>query len=460
MRLLLLNWIVLMTLGATAHAGPLSNAPTDTEIREILTERIDQQKQGVGIVVGILDGNGRRIVAHGRLAAHDPRPVDGDTVFEIGSITKVFTALLLADMVERGSLHLAMPLSRMLPVTIHERQAPITLEHLATHSSGLPRLPDNLKPENDDDPYADYDVDKLYSFLSGYRPQRQPGAEYEYSNLGYGLLGHILGLRAAASYEVLVRDRISGPLGMRDTAIGPRPEWTARRASGHDAALEPANDWNLGALAGAGALRSTANDLLTFLEAAMGRKPSPLSSAFAAMLATRQASGHDAVEQALGWVVSGRGDQQIIWHNGGTGGYRSFAGYRPSTGVGVVVLSNAATEMGIDDIGQHLLDGEAPLADAPVQRAAISVDPATYDAYIGTYRLAPDFELTVMREGDRLFVQATEQGKIEIFPEAENRFFAKVLDAQITFDVQPGGRANWLTLHQGGRDSPAPRVEK
>ncbi|MGF6176053.1 serine hydrolase [Ensifer sp. 4252] len=459
MRPFLLTWIILMTLGATAQAELLS--ATDDEILEILTERIDEHKQSVGIVVGIIDAKGQRVVAHGRLAKDDLRPVDGDTVFEIGSVTKVFTALLLADTVERGGVQLDTPVSPLLPESAAMKNAadgkPITLEHLATHMSGLPRLPDNLVPADDSDPYADYGVAKLYAFLSSHQPIRRPGGEHEYSNLGYGLLGHALALQSGLSYEALVSERIAVPLGMADTAISSRAEWDGRRATGHDAGLEPTSDWDLGALQGAGALRSTANDLLIFLQAAMGQKPTTLAPAFTTMLGKRQQLGDDN-EQALGWVISGRGQKQAVWHNGGTGGYRSFVGFVPSTGVGVVVLSNTATEAGVDDIGAHLLDRERPLAPAPVQRIAIALDPATYDSYVGTYRLAPDFDLTVFRDGNRLFTQATGQGRIEILPEAEHRFFAKTMDAQLTFEVPAGVRAASLTLHQDGQDHPAPRV--
>lgn len=404
MRHLLLNWITIMTLGTTAQAAPLS--ATDDEILEILTARIDEQKQSVGIVVGIIDAAGQRVVAHGHLEKDDPRPIDGNTVFEIGSVTKVFTALALADAAERGDVQLDTPVAQLLPESVVLRQAadgkPITLKHLATHMSGLPRLPDNLMPADDNDPYADYGVAKLYAFLSSHQPTRPPGGEHEYSNLGYGLLGHVLALQSGQSYEALVRERITIPLGMVDTAITARPEWEERRATGHDAGLEPKSDWDLGALPGAGALRSTTNDLLSFLQAAMGKKPSPLAPAFATMIATRKPLG--------------------------------------------------------DDIGVHLLDRERSLAPAPVQRVAIAADPATYDAYVGTYRLAPGFDLTVFRDGNRLFAQATGQGPIEIFVEAEHRFFARSVDAQMTFKVPAGARAASLTLHQNGQDSPAPRV--
>lgn len=463
MRSFFLNWIVAMTLGTTVYAGPLSSTPTDSEILAILADRIDKQQQSVGIVVGITDANGRRIVAYGHPARSDPRPVDGRTVFEIGSITKVFTALLLADTVEKGALRFDTPVSTLLPpgVTMPEnKQAPITLKDLSTHMSGLPRLPANMVPADIGNPYADYDAAKLYAFLSSHEPLRRPGAEYEYSNLGVGLLGHVLALQTGLSYEDLVTTRITAPLGMKDTAITPRGDWAQRRATGHDIALEPVADWDFDALQGAGALRSTANDLLIFLAAAIGKATTPLASTFAALFATRQPLGNgNDDQQALGWVISGKDDEQIIWHNGGTGGYRSFVGYRPSTGVGVVALSNTSTLVGVDDIGQHLLNDKIPLAPAPVIRTAIPVDPETYDAYLGTYRLAPGFDLAIFRHGNRLFGQATGQDQFEIFPEAEHRFFAKLVDAQISFTVT-GTRAESLILHQGGRDMPAPRVEK
>jgi serine-type D-Ala-D-Ala carboxypeptidase/endopeptidase len=169
-----------------------SAAPPDAEIRRILAERIDVQKQGVGIVVGIIDAHGRRVVAYGALEKGDKRPLDGDTIFEIGSITKVFTALLAADMAQRGEVKLDDPIQEYLPPTVKipERGGKqITLIDLATHTSGLPRMPENFRPKDPSRPYVDYTVDALYSFLSSYELRRDIGIKYVYSNLGFGLLG-------------------------------------------------------------------------------------------------------------------------------------------------------------------------------------------------------------------------------------------------------------------------------
>ena len=147
-----------------------------------------------------------------------------------------------------------------------------------------------------------------------------------------------------------------------------------------------------------------------------------------------------------------------MWHNGGTGGYQSFIGFLPKSKVGVVVLSNASTSAGVDDIGMHLLDPRIPLAPPPARHTVAEVDPATFDGYAGRYQLAPQFVLTVTREGDRLYAQATGQPKAEIRPESPTRFFYQVVEAEITFETDNRGRATKLTLHQNGRDMPAPRL--
>jgi CubicO group peptidase (beta-lactamase class C family) len=347
--------------GARQPAAPRS--PSDAEIRKILADRIDVRRQSVGIVVGIVDGKSRRVVACGARAARDTGPLDGDTIFEIGSMTKVFTSLLLADAVQRKEVALTDPLTKYLPapVKVPERGRAITLQDLANHTSGLPRIPSNLAPRDRKNPYAGYSVEQIDQFLSGYQLTRDVGSRYEYSNFGGGLLGHILARRAGMDYEALVKARIAGPLGMRDTTIALTPALKARLTGGHTSALEPAANWDLPTLAGAGALRSSASDMLTFLSAAIGHTASPLSAAFSTMLATRWPTGQGPMQIALGWHVSSTPGGDIVCHNGGTGGYRSFMGYHSRTGVGVVALSNTSTLAGVDDIGRHLLDAASPL---------------------------------------------------------------------------------------------------
>jgi hypothetical protein len=200
--------------------------------------------------------------------------------------------------------------------------------------------------------------------------------------------------------------------------------------------------------------------MLTFLAANLGYVKSPLAPAMAAMLSVRRPTGAPELgEIGLGWLITKPSEDEIVWHNGGTGGYRSYIGYDAKTRVGIVVLSNTFTLAGIDDIGMHLLDSHAPLLPAPKEHKEITVDARIFDGYVGQYQLAPNFILTITREGDQLFAQATGQGKAQIYPESEREFFYKVVDAQITFETDAKKRATGLTLHQNGANMPAKRIE-
>ena len=457
---------VLAVLLPGIAAGQTSTVPSNDEIRRILVDRIDAQKQSVGMVVGVIEPAGRRVVSYGHLAKNDSRPLDGDTIFEIGSITKVFTSLLLAEAKERGEVSLTDPVGTFLPagVKLPERGGRvITLQDLATHTSGLPRLPTNMTPKDPANPYADYSVETLYAFLSGYQLTRDIGSQYEYSNLGGGLLGHVLTLRAQkADYETLVRERVTRPLGMTSTLVTLPPDMQARFAVGHGPMLEPVANWDFPVLAGAGALRSTTNDLLTFLAANMGYVKTPLAAAMATMLTVRRPTGAPNLSIALGWHVLSSSGKNLIWHNGGTGGYRTFIGFDPQSRVGVVVLSNAGTVAGPDDIGRHLLDTSLPLlppAAPPKTHREVAIDPQSLDTFVGRYQLAPAAIFSITREGGRLFEQLSGQARFEIFPESEKDFFLKIVDAQITFEVDAQGKASALVLHQNGVDQRARRIE-
>lgn len=350
-----------------------TQVPSDAEIRRILAERVYRENLGIGIVVGVIDANGRRVFAFGSYSRSDHRRLDGETVFEIGSITKEVTSLVLTDMVRRGEVRLTDPVSQYLPesVTVPERNnRKITLADLATHRSGLPRMPSNFRPKDDANPYVDYSVHQLYAFLSGYRLTRDIGAEYEYSNLGAGLLGHALSLRAGMSYEALVRARILDPLGMSTTRITLTPEMKARLATGHKETartpdnpygLTPVPNWDIPTLAGAGALRSTANDMLTFLAAYLGYVETPLAGAMADQLSIRWPSQLGDFDVGYGWRIQTKHGSTIVWHGGATGGYRCYIGFDPEARTAVIVLSNVLMPL-VDDIGPYLLNRNYPLS--------------------------------------------------------------------------------------------------
>jgi CubicO group peptidase (beta-lactamase class C family) len=340
--------------------------PVDSTIAQLIDTRIAARK-GEGIVVGVLDPSGRRVIARGPAGRQQ---FDGRTLFEIGSLTKLFTATILADMAAKGEVALDDPAAKYLPAgaKMPERGGrKITLRDLATHTSGLPRLPDNMPYGNPDDPYADYGEPQLLDFLARYQLPRDIGSNFEYSNLGFGLLGYLLARAAHTDFATLIAQRITKPLDMRDTTIVLSPDQQARFAQGHDAFMRQAHPWTLPTLAGAGAIRSTANDMLKFLAAAIDRR-SPIAPAMALALADRRPMDAPGSEIGLGWIVSkpGGGDE-VLFHNGGTGGFRTAIAIDRGKHRAVVVLTNAAIEPSSDDLATHLLIGTPllPLSTLP-----------------------------------------------------------------------------------------------
>ena len=430
------------------------------EIRQALKDAVDN-RHTVGIVAGIIDKDGKKIYSCGKTAA-DGHAVDGDSVFEIGSVTKTFTTTLLADMVKRGLVSLDDPVAKCLPqgVKVPARGGKqITLLDLATHRSGLPRMPANFDPADPDNPYADYTAGKLFEFLAGYTLPGDIGASYEYSNLGAGLLGEALARQAAKSYEALLTERIFRPLAMSSSGIALRPEMAARLATGHSQQLAPVKNWDLDALAGAGAIRSTVNDMLEYVAAYMGLKVSPLADAMALARQDRNDTTIPDMRIGLAWHLMTRPDTVIVWHNGGTAGYHSFVGFDLKKGMGIVVLSNSASD--IDNIGFHFLDDRIPLAKMEFrkERKEIALDPALFAAVVGEYQLAPSFALTITKEGTQLFLQATDQPRIRLRPEAETEFFIVEADAQISFMKDAAGKVTHLILHQGGQNIKGDKIK-
>jgi len=391
--------VAVLTVGVTpALRAQQVSVPSDSAIRAILKDRVDT-KRTVGIVAATLD-HGRSTIFTAGSAGAPGVALDGNTVYEIGSITKVFTASLLADMVARGEVGLEDPVSKYLPssVKVPSRNGKqITLLDLATQSSGLPRMPNNFHPKDDNNPYADYTVDQMYAFLSGYDLPRDIGSRYEYSNLGVGLLGHALALRAGKSYEDLLTERILRPLGMNDTRIVLNPSMKSRLAPGHTASGAVTANWDLPTLAGAGALRSTVNDLLKFLAANLDGTSTPLGKVLATTHFARRGVDGARMRIGLNWHILSVGGRPITWHNGGTGGYRTFIGFDEAAQRAVVVLSNQSVSP--DDIGFHLLNERAPLAPVPSTKVGteIAVDTAVLQTFVGVYQLFPAFALSITR---------------------------------------------------------------
>jgi CubicO group peptidase (beta-lactamase class C family) len=357
-------------VSASAQTPKLEPAlPGDVEIRKLITARVDEERRNVGIVVGIVTPEGRRIVSHGRASLDEPRALDGDTVFEIGSVTKVFTSVLLADMVQRGQVKLTDSVFSHLPLETSRAQdgRTIALVDLATHTSGLPLWPSGI-PATRDGAIAmgSYTRSQLFDYLSTFPVPENVGQKWIYSNVDAGVLGLALGARAGTSYEALLQERVIGPLNMRSTAVAVSDQMRERLAVGYDADRRVAPAWNVPVLAGAGSLHSSVNDLLTFLDA-LGRENGPLAGVLPAMLATRRPG--PGIPQALGWwIIPVPPGEGIVVHDGGTLGFSSAVAYDPKARIGIVVLSNTAA--GVGDIARHLLRPSIPLRPAAGSGAA------------------------------------------------------------------------------------------
>jgi CubicO group peptidase (beta-lactamase class C family) len=430
----------------------------------MLVTRIDVQHRGTGAIIALVTPNGRREITYGTVAAGNSRPVNGDTVFAILSVTKVFTALVLADMVRRHELGLDDPVARYLPtegMRLPSRSGrQISLADLATHTSGLPLRPSNLISKDPENKYNGYTPDLLYAFLSAYELLQDPGSHYEYSNVGYGVLGQALSYSARMSYGELVRQRVTEALGMRSTRLDRTPEMRRRSASGYTSDGRPIQDLERGALDAAGALHSTANDLLKLLEVALGDRRSPLAADIEITLQARRPGGQmPSTETALAWNVLRVNNEEIVYKNGSGSGFRSFIGYDKTARVGVVGLINVESDLGVDDIGLHLLGAPFPV-DMHVPRAhtQVAIDTNLLDNYVGRYRFSDTDILTVTREGDHLFCQGPQQPKLELHSEGERDFFLEENDAQVTFEStghQPATAAIW---HQWGQDQRGERI--
>ena len=422
----------------------------DQALLALIADRVAEGR-ATGIVLGVIDPDGtRRIVARGD-PGPDARSLGPESVFEIGSITKVFTGILLAEMASRGEVEITAPVRRYAPagLTLPTRgDREITLADLASHTSGLPRRPGNLKLDNRANPYAAYSVVQLHEFLASYQLPREIGSQYEYSNLGMGLLGHVLAARAGGDYETLVRHRILEPLGMTMTGVSLSPAMKARLAIGHDWEGKPTGLWDLPTLAGAGGLRSNMHDMLTFLNANIGEPRSMLESA---MRMSHQPSGRgEGIDCGLAWHIMAVGPDTIVMHGGGTAGYRSFIGFDPVRGGGVVLLTNSAQDA--EDIALHLLNRANPLRPRPIARTAIDLPPDVLARYVGEYQFMQDFTrtvtLSVTLELGGLMMQTAGGTNVPIFAESTTGFFTQAQEPRFTFLTDSDGFATGLILHQ------------
>jgi CubicO group peptidase (beta-lactamase class C family) len=447
--------LALSLLAALAACGPRPESSRPQV--DSLVEPLLRDGWTTAMVIGISRPQGDTVYGYGTIGPGGAVP-GAHTIFEIGSVTKTFTGLALATMVEDGSVSLSTPVQDLIgpdPVIPTFDGQSITLQHLATHTSGLPRLPDNLDPVDPADPYADFDAAALDSFLAGYSLPAAPGTSYLYSNLGMGLLGRALALHAATDYAGLLQARVTGPLGMGDTATSLTAEQSSRLVRGHDGDLAAVPPWTWNVLAGAGALRSTASDLLRFVAAQSGAEPSPLASAMALSQVPRFRIDA-ATQTGLAWIID---DGGLVWHNGSTAGNESFVGFDPRTHTGIVVLSDTTSGFQpASQLGLALLSWVAGRGLGTVSLPVLATLPtAVLERDVGAYRfIDPDTaqpaELVVALSGGLLRASIGGGAPVGLYPVDETGFIARApeVPAAVRFHIGPGNLADSLVFQFEG----------
>lgn len=299
------------------------------------------------LAIGVIQKGTTETFFFGQLSQENATKPDADTVFEIGSISKVYTALATQALVGEGKLKWDDSVRDVLPedVTLVPVFEQIKLSHLATHRSGLPRLPDNLEVEDIDvdNPYKEYGSDSLYAFLGAYEARIPPGKKMEYSNLGFGLLGHVGELVSGRTYGDLLAEKIFGPLGMTNSGVSVPA--TKNLAVGHSPEGDEVQYWDFQVLGGAGVVKSTLGDQLRFLAANLNPTNSPIAEV---LEECQQKHGESWMgDVGYGWQLTStlQGELDFVWHNGGTGGFVSFAGFDRKHGNAVVMLSSSGDAM-------------------------------------------------------------------------------------------------------------------
>jgi CubicO group peptidase (beta-lactamase class C family) len=330
-----------------APARETSHGPSVTlDIKvDSLAQTFMARNNTASLAIGVLEKGKKHVFGYGEIERGKKIAPDGRTLYEIGSISKTFTGILLAYFVEQKKLRLDDPINKYLPDSIPEisfNGKPVTVGSLSNHSSGLPRLPSNLFDEADmQNPYKHYDDQRLFRFLKNFKPTREPGAQYEYSNLAVGLLGVILERVSGKSYEQLLKEIIAQPLAMKNTRITLTRADSTAFAQGYRGQT-PIHSWEFISLVAAGGIRSSVNDMLLYAEAQIDGGNSALDKAIA--LSHQPTWEKSGTRVGLGWHLLSRDAKSYLFHNGQTGGYYTVLLVNPDTKNAVVMLTNALVD--------------------------------------------------------------------------------------------------------------------
>ncbi|WP_394191483.1 serine hydrolase [Pseudoalteromonas atlantica] len=445
--------VVLITLIIAIASG--SSSAANAELEKVLKHKVETEKLSVGIAVAIIENGQVSFINVGVANKETAQEIDQNTLFEIGSVSKVMTSTALATFVDEGTLKLSDPVQNYLPKSVKlpmKNDKAITFESLASHRSGLPRLPSNMQFSNPLNPYVDYTTEMMYEFLNQYTLPREVGESPEYSNLAVGLLGHTLAKIDDMNYEQMLMQRVLKPLKMKDTFVDVPKSALTRRSKGHNGNLETTDYWQLPAMAGAGAVVSDATDMALYLKANM--QQNELASAIKLTHQPTAEFGNSLTKVGLGWIIQGTADGDVYMHNGQTGGFASFIGFNPTSHKGIVILSNTSILM--DEVGYSYLTNS--LASLKLT-TPVKVAEAELAKLIGRYELVPGFILSITHDEDKLFVQGTGQPRLPLTANSINEFVNNAVKARIQFELDANGIATSLTMYQGGQTLPGKKLK-
>lgn len=329
-----------------------------------ITRNYVSQRQNLALAIGVVEQGHHYIKGFGKFSDTDDSLPNPGTIYEIGSVTKLFTGIVLAKLENDKTVNLDDSIRLYLPQEVisqlNAAVQSITLRQLATHTSGLPRFPETFLAAIQDrsNPYLHYTAPEMYADLAEVALS-EPGKKYEYSNFGMGLLGHLLSLKTCQPYDKLVTEILCQPLSMTDTAIHLTPQQQQCLTPGHSPDGTQTSNWDFDVMAPCGAFRSTSEDLLKFLQANL----CTANTEMAAILGRSQAQyfvEDETLSIGLAWHISTLPNGQVLyWHNGGTGGYTSFIGFDKIKQTGVAILSNYGdatnNDFSVDEMGITIL---------------------------------------------------------------------------------------------------------
>jgi CubicO group peptidase (beta-lactamase class C family) len=454
---------------AVSYCAPVSGALAEkltSEWVEKMARPLVEKHVVDGLSVGFIEGEKFGIVHLGSANAAGDK-ADMMTVYELGSVSKVFTSLLLADAVVRGEIDLKAAAEVANPAGIRfparEGRA-ITWLDLSTHRTGLPRLAGNFVITNPADPYREYDSKKAAEFLQGYQLPRKPGEAQEYSNFAVSVLGYLLATKAGKSYDQLLKERIAEPLKMTDCTVSLNEEQTKRLATPHSMYGVVTPPWTFADMPGAGGVRATMRDMMRFAKAQLDPPSGKLGEAIELAWKQQTAADSSGSAMGLGWMIAG--DGQTRWHNGQVGGSHSAVFINRGLKCAVVVLCNTAVRNEIDQLATQVLLKAAgqdiepePTVTADNDTKKLPIDAKLRGRLAGRYQLTPNFIFTVTDEDGHLMVGITNQATQEVFPDSPTLWSYHGIDAKLEFKLPKTGAATSLVLVQNGARQMARRMK-